>query len=154
MRRRRAAECSPTSGDGEASRVTATEQVPHLRNQSGSITPLLRISIRFTLVPSAKLPWENIPNLPHTAQVVETLDDGVQVRHETKLFQARDSQGRTRIEIFSSATPCGSHDSDPPVMVDLFVPLHRQFIQLIPAQKTAHVMTFPDTDQFLPMGKP
>lgn len=43
----------------------------------------------------------------------------------------RDSQGRTRIET--------SH------MVNLYIPLRRQFIQLLVARKIARVMTFPGT---------
>lgn len=86
--------------------------------------------------------WEHVPNLPYTAQIVQTLDD-THVRRETSMSQMRDSQGRTRIEIFSDS-PCDI-PSHRPVMVNLFVPLQRQFIQLIPAQKIARVTTFPGT---------
>jgi hypothetical protein len=123
---------------------------------------MLRISTKFTLVVTAiflaacstrtfcqATTWERVPNLPYTAQVVETLDDG-QIRRETKMFQARDSQGRTRIEMFSDS-PCNRH-TDQPVMVNLFVPLRRQFIQLIPAQKTARVMTFPGAGPIPTLG--
>lgn len=82
-----------------------------------------------------------VPNRPYTAQVVEmdaqTGASGAHVRHETKVFEARDSQGRTWIESFQS------NNMDRPMMVNLYIPLRRQFIQLFPGQKTARVMTFP-----------
>jgi hypothetical protein len=58
----------------------------------------------------------------------ETLADGTRVRREDKVIQMRDSQGRTRIET--------------PGVVNLYVPLRRQFIQLFPGRKTASVMTY------------
>ena len=55
----------------------------------------------------------------------------------------RDSQGRTRIETFP---PGGCNlGSDKPSMVNLYLPLRRQFIQLVVARKIARVMTFPGT---------
>jgi hypothetical protein len=88
-------------------------------------------------------PWEYVPNLPYTAQVVatdvQTEADGARVQRETRVFQARDSQGRTRIESFQS------NNADRPEVVNLYVPLRRQFIQLFPGQKTARVMTLPGT---------
>ena len=83
-----------------------------------------------------------VPNLPYTAQiattVVMTQADGTSVQRETKLIESRDSEGRTRIEDFS----CGASR---PVMVNLFFPLRRQIVQLIPGQKMARVITFPGT---------
>jgi hypothetical protein len=109
--------------------------------------PGLPSSGRLTLVAAAILatfstqafcqadPLDYVPNLPYTAEViatdVHTQADGRQVQFITRVFEARDSQGRTRIESFRSGT--------------LYVPLRRQFIQLFPAQKTARVMTFPGT---------
>jgi hypothetical protein len=88
-------------------------------------------------------PLDYVPNLPYTAQVVETdvaiRADGTRVQHEKKVFEARDSQGRTRIESFQSV------NADRPAMVNLYVPSRRQFIQLFPGQRTARVMTFPGT---------
>jgi hypothetical protein len=73
-----------------------------------------------------------VPNLPYTAQGVqtytETEPDGTRVRRQEKLVKMRDSQGRTRIET--------------PGVVNLYVPLQRQFIQLSPGRKTASVMTW------------
>jgi len=81
-------------------------------------------------------PHDYVPNLPYTAQVVgtgfETLADGTRVRYEDKLVWMRDSQGRTRIE-------SGDHK---PGVVNLYVPLRREFIQLFPRLKTASVMTY------------
>jgi len=81
-------------------------------------------------------PHDYVPNLPYTAQVVgtgfETLADGTRVRYEDRLVWIRDSQGRTRIE---------SGDRRPGV-VNLYVPLRREFIQLFPRLKTASVMTY------------
>ncbi|HEY6306658.1 MAG TPA: hypothetical protein VI488_09415 [Candidatus Angelobacter sp.] len=93
--------------------------------------------------------WPQVPNLPYKAQVVRTgmlaVADGTRVRQETREFEARDSQGRTRIETFAPENSCGSRAGDPPLMVDLFDPSRRQFIQLFPGVKMARVMTFPGT---------
>jgi hypothetical protein len=87
--------------------------------------------------------WNCVLSRPYTAQIVETdiptRANGERVRRETKVLEARDSQGRTRIESFQF------NDMDRPTMVDLYIPSRRQFIQLFPGQKTARVMTFPGT---------
>jgi hypothetical protein len=87
--------------------------------------------------------WDYIPNLPYTAQVIqisiERGANGTRVRQETKLVEARDSLGRTRIESFDS------HHAGRPDVVNLYDPLHRQFIQLFPGKTLARVMTFPGT---------
>jgi hypothetical protein len=71
-----------------------------------------------------------VPNLPYTAQALqtytETEPDGTRVSRQEKLVKMRDSLGRTRIET--------------PGVVNLYVPLQRQFIQLFPGRKTASVM--------------
>jgi hypothetical protein len=88
-------------------------------------------------------PLDYVPNLPYAAQIVETdvetQANGTRVRQETRVFEARDSQGRTWIESFQS------NNMDRPMVVSLYIPLRRQFIQLFPWQKTARVMTFPGT---------
>jgi hypothetical protein len=88
-------------------------------------------------------PWIYVPNLPYAAQIVETdvhiRADGAQVQQETKVFQARDSQGRTRIESFVS------DNADRPAMVNLYDPSRRRFIQLFPGQRMARVSTIPGT---------
>lgn len=98
--------------------------------------------------------FDYVPNLPYTAQVVathlEALADGTRVPRENRLVQMRDSQGRTRIESFTSnSSGCGHADGEPGSgphgIVNLYVPLRRQFIQLLTWQKTARVMTFPGT---------
>ena len=90
-----------------------------------------------------------VPSLPYTAQVVgtgfETLADGTRVRYEDRSVRIRDSQGRTRIE---------SSDRNPGV-VNLYIPLRHQFIQLFPGRKTASVMTYsvPVPTQWQNVGK-
>jgi hypothetical protein len=88
-------------------------------------------------------PLDYVPNRPYTAQVIErdvqTRANGAQVQRKTKIFEARDSQGRRWIESFQS------DNMDRPMMVTLYIPLRRQFIQLFPGQRTARVMTFPGT---------
>jgi len=73
-----------------------------------------------------------VPNLPYTAQVVQTYTEtepnGTRMQRQEKLVKMRDSQGRTRIET--------------PGVVNLYVPLQRQFIQLFPGRKTASVETW------------
>jgi hypothetical protein len=117
--------------------------------------PMLCSSVRLTFIAAAILvtcsksvfcqanPLDYVPNLPYSAQfdVTDLLPqpDGTHVQCETKVFKARDSQGRTWIKSFRSG------DEDHPIMVNLYVPLRRQFIQLWPFQKTATVMTFPGT---------
>jgi hypothetical protein len=90
-----------------------------------------------------------VPNLPYTAQVVESghlaLANGTSVRSETRVVQMRDSQGRTRIETFPPNYPGSNLVGNRPDMVNLYVPLRRQFIQLFPARKIAFVTTFPGT---------
>jgi hypothetical protein len=88
-------------------------------------------------------PVDYVPNLPYTAQVVQTDvqtgANGRRVQRETRLVEARDSQGSTRIESFDLRN--ASH----PGIVNLYDPLRRQFIQLFPEEKMARVMTFPGT---------
>ena len=57
----------------------------------------------------------------------------------------RDSQGRTRIENFPPDDPSCCDNRSEPDVVDLYVPLLREFIQLFPKRKTASVMIFPGT---------
>ena len=91
-------------------------------------------------------PFDYVPNLPYTAQFAqtsfETLANGTQVLNEWRIVQMRDSQGRTRIEVFP---PSRCDDRNQPATVNLYAPLRRQFIQLFPGTKTARVMTFPGT---------
>jgi hypothetical protein len=110
---------------------------------SGRVT-LMAAAILATLSTQAFCqtdPFDYVPNLPYTAQIiakdVQTRADGTHVELETKVFRARDSQGRTLIASFQS------DNADRPMMVNLYIPLRRQFIQLFPGQKAARVMTFP-----------
>jgi hypothetical protein len=86
-------------------------------------------------------PLDYVPNRPYIAQIVETdietRANGAQVRRETKVLEARDSQGRMWIESFQS------NNMDRPISVNLYIPSRHQFIQLNTEQKTAQVMAFP-----------
>jgi hypothetical protein len=93
-------------------------------------------------------PFEPVLNQPYSAKFVQTvqiLNESRRITHETKLFKARDSRGRTRIEVYSSDRPGDCQNSSLPITINLYVPSRRQFIQLFPAQKMARVMTFPGT---------
>ncbi len=76
---------------------------------------------------------------------VQTLADGTQITtHQGKQFQARDSAGRTRNEMYLPELPPGSHrDSDQPIFVTIADPVSGQLIHLDPRQKTATVTPFP-----------
>jgi hypothetical protein len=93
-------------------------------------------------------PYDYVPNLPYTAQVVGTgfasLTDGTRVRYRDSVVQMRDSQGRTRIEIFQNDASNWC-DRGKPNWVNLYIPLRRQFIQLFPGRKTASVLGHPGT---------
>jgi hypothetical protein len=121
---------------------------------------LLDSSVRFPIVVAALLsacvsraysqnPWDCVANLPYTAHIlqtsVETLPDGTQQRTEERIIKIRDSEGRTRIEIFSTTEANRDSAGDKPSMVNLYIPLRRQFIQLMPGAKKAMVTTFPGT---------
>jgi len=91
-------------------------------------------------------PHDYVPNLPYTAQLVgtgfETLADGTRVAYEDRLVRMRDSQGRTRIEVCASHDLNRGHDGCQPDVVNLYVPLRREFIQLFPGRKAASVGTW------------
>lgn len=103
-------------------------------------------------------PLEYVPDLPYTAQAVnsylETLADGTRLRCESRMVKMRDSRGRTRIEIFPPDNAGCNLASDQPTMVNLFVPLRRQFIQLFVGGKIARVMTFPGAGPIPTHGPP
>lgn len=91
-------------------------------------------------------PHDYVPNLPYTAQVVgtgfEVLADGTRVQRKSRVIQMRDSQGRTRVESFASYDPNCGNDRCRPNVVNLYVPLRHQFIQIFPASKTASVQSW------------
>lgn len=93
-------------------------------------------------------PLNYVPNAPYTAlkeqKYPEVLADGTRVQRERKIVEMRDSQGRTRIEIFPPDRSYCCRD-DKPDGVNLYLPLQRQFIQLFPGRKIASVFTFPGT---------
>jgi hypothetical protein len=95
--------------------------------------------------------FDYVPNQPYTAEFVSThleaSADGTSVPRKGRQVYMRDSQGRTRIESCAPDIPCAHFDGNPlgdlRGIVNLYVPLRRQFIQLLTWQKTARVMTFP-----------
>jgi hypothetical protein len=103
-------------------------------------------------------PLDYVPNLPYTAQIVqrfsETLPNGSQVLLERRIVQMRDSQGRTRIENFPPHDPSYNDERNQSDVVNLYVPLQREFIQLFPRRKTASVMTFPGKGPIRTHGDP
>ena len=89
-----------------------------------------------------------ITGLPYSAQMVttrvQTLADGTQITHVTKQFQSRDSEGRTRTEIyFPEGEPGSAQNAGQPLMISIFDPVAGQNIDLNPRQKTAIVSPFP-----------
>jgi hypothetical protein len=103
-------------------------------------------------------PLDYVPNLPYTAEIVqrfsETLPNGNRVVRKRRIVQMRDSQGRTRIENFASDDPGCCDSRNQPDVVNLYVPLQRQFIQLFPRTKKARVMTFSGTGPIPTHGDP
>ena len=103
-------------------------------------------------------PLDYVPNLPYTAQFTqrfsETLPNGSQMLFERRIVQMRDSQGRTRIENFPLHDLSCCNERNQPDVVNLYVPLQHEFIQLFPTRKTASVMTFPGTGPIPTHGDP
>jgi hypothetical protein len=100
--------------------------------------------------------------LPYSAEFVttrvQTLADGTQITtHQDKQFQARDSAGRTRSEVYLPERLQGSHRaSDQPIFITIADPVAGQFIHLDPRQKIATVTPFPitHTEQSTPKSQP
>jgi len=86
-------------------------------------------------------------DMPFTAEMittqVQTLLDGTQITRVSKRVQMRDSQGRTRTEIYlpENVRP-GSSSGDPPTFLTIIDPVARQMIPLDPRQKVATVTHF------------
>lgn len=84
--------------------------------------------------------------LPYSAEIisrtVQTLSDGTHITSEQKRVEARDSQGRTRHEIYIS-NGVADPDSNQPVFVFISDPVGGQLIHLNPRQKIATVNLFP-----------
>jgi hypothetical protein len=82
-------------------------------------------------------------NLPYSATFittrVQTLADGTTITHVQREFRARDSKGRTCMEIFVQE---GLPDQNPdePINVMIFDPTTGQHISLNPRRKTAKVV--------------
>jgi hypothetical protein len=76
---------------------------------------------------------------------VQTLADGTQITTDQgKQFEARDSAGRTRSEMYLPELPVGHHrNSAQPIFVTILDPVAGQAIHLDPRQKTAMVTPFP-----------
>jgi hypothetical protein len=83
-------------------------------------------------------------NLPYSATFittrVQTLADGTTITHVQREIRSRDSQGRTRTEIYvEEGLP--DRNPDEPINVMLFDPTTGQHISLNPRRKTAQVMS-------------
>jgi hypothetical protein len=85
------------------------------------------------------------PNLPYSAQYITTrlqaLADGTTVTDMHREFGARDSQGRTRMEIYPPGDEATGQNPAEPISVTIFDPVTGQKIFIIPRMKTAHVAT-------------
>lgn len=85
-------------------------------------------------------------NLPYSAHFVttrvQTLADGTTITHVTRQFRARDSQGRTRTEMYPSENDSPGQNAGP-ITVIIVDPVAAQYIFLNPRMKTAHVTAFP-----------
>ena len=85
--------------------------------------------------------------MPFTAELittqVQTLLDGTQITRVSKRVQMRDSQGRTRTEIYlpENVRP-GSSSGDQPTFLTIIDSVARQMIHLDPRQKLATVTHF------------
>jgi hypothetical protein len=84
--------------------------------------------------------------LPYSAEIisktVQTLPDGTHITSEQKRVDMRDSEGRTRHEMYMS-NGAADQDSNQPVFVFISDPVGGQLIHLNPRQKTATVNSFP-----------
>lgn len=86
-------------------------------------------------------------DMPFSAEMittqVQTLADGTQITRVSKQVQMRDSQGRTRTEIyFSEDALAGDASGGQPMFLTIFDPVANQFIHLDPRQKLATVSHF------------
>jgi hypothetical protein len=97
-----------------------------------------------SIVGSAGFTIPGLKGMPYSAEFVikrvQTLADGTHITQEQKQFQARDSEGRTRTEIYLPDMAGGN--ADQPTMVTIQDPTSGQFIHLNAQQKTATVQTF------------
>ncbi len=89
-----------------------------------------------------------ITGMPYTAEEtitqVQTLADGTQITHVNKRVQARDSQGRTRIEIYlPEGNSAANQNGNQPIFITIYDPVAGQWIHLNPRQKTATVNALP-----------
>jgi hypothetical protein len=84
-----------------------------------------------------------LKGLPFSAefvsQTVQTLSDGTHITHQQKQVQARDSQGRTRNELYSQDAAGADSGPGQLLVVIIMDPVSGQFIHLSPQQKTATV---------------
>jgi hypothetical protein len=89
--------------------------------------------------------------LPYSAEIVsrtvQTLSDGTHITSEQRRREARDSEGRTRNEIYMSNGRVGARDEDQPAFIFISDPVGGQWIHLNPRQKTAIVNPLPVNHQ-------
>jgi hypothetical protein len=97
-----------------------------------------------SIVGSSGSTISGIKAAPYSAEFVtksvQTLADGTHITQQQKRIQARDSEGRTRTEIYMLDLPGGN--ADQPTMISIQDPTTGQFIHLNARQKTATVQTF------------
>jgi hypothetical protein len=97
-----------------------------------------------SIVASAGSTIPGLKGMPFSAEFVvkraQTLADGTHITQQQKQFQARDSEGRTRTEIYMPDM-AGANADQPPI-VTIYDPISGQFIHLNAQQKTATVQTF------------
>lgn len=90
---------------------------------------------------------KGIQNAPFSATFVttrvETLADGTQITHVSRIFRARDSEGRTRMEMYGPRRLAQQGADDIPVVVEIIDPVAGERITLNPQQKTARVSAWP-----------
>jgi hypothetical protein len=97
---------------------------------------------------------QGITGEPYSAELVttriQTLADGTRITHVSKQIQARDSQGRTRMEVYPDESQhIPGRDANQPVFVAIFDPASGQNTYLDPRQKTAIVSLIPSLLQHL-----
>jgi hypothetical protein len=93
--------------------------------------------------------WSLNPRIsghPFSAEMVkttvQTLADGTQITQRTKRFEARDSAGRTRTEIYLPDRPGSDQNPSEPLSVSIFDPVGQQSIDLNPRAKIATINQF------------
>jgi hypothetical protein len=95
---------------------------------------------------SVGLSGTGIKGFPYSAEfvteTVQTLADGTRITSQQKQVQTRDSQGRTRQEVYFPDSVGADQQPAQPVFVMIMDPIGGRFIHLNMRQKTANVNEF------------